>query len=172
MVRKYNTRKRAHSTRNRRRQTKKTYKHIKGGTKYNSGLDFPFNFTYQDITDNIEKIEELNNPTDINSYEVGKVYIIQFMNNDQYYYQYRVKDIVRDEGGLLVVPVIPKGKKYSYLKPTKIYVNNIRYSYFVLPKYDNNEYYETQQNLLDTGSQQYRKVPDNISEKIFSYLKR
>jgi hypothetical protein len=121
MGRKYNTRKRARSTRTRRRQIKKPYKHRKGGTKYNSGLDFPFIFTYQDITDNIDNIEQLQNPKNINSYEVGRVYMIQFTNDAQNYYHYRVKNIdpgigaprappEAPLGALVVVPAIPKGK--------------------------------------------------------------
>ena len=169
MGRKYNTRKRAS---NRRKKTKKqkTYKFRKGGTKYNSYLEFPHRFTYQDITDNIGDIEELENPKDIISYEIDKVYLIQFTDDNQFYYQYRVKNIVDDE--IFVIPVIPKGKKYSRLKPRQIYVNNIEYSYVVLPKYDNNTYYDTQKEVLDTNPGPFGELPPDMSNEIFRYVKR
>ena len=70
--------------------------------------------------------------------------MIQFTNDAQNYYHYRVKNIdpgigaprappEAPLGALVVVPAIPKGKKYGGVIPTEIYVNNIQYSYLVLP---------------------------------------
>jgi hypothetical protein len=176
MVRKYSKKKRKSLTYNSRKKTKKnkkTYKYRKGGTKYTPYLDFPFKFTYKDITDNKGDIKELENPKDINSYEVDRVYLIQFINDHQYYYQYRVKNVVNDK--IIVIPVLPQGKIYSQssfglLKPIQIKVINIEYSYVVLPKYDNTTYYESQKQFLD--SQPNNVLPDELSSEIFSYLKK
>lgn len=181
MVRKYHTRKRKHS-RSKRRHTKKTYKYRRGGTKYDSPVLLPNLLTYQDITDNSEFIREIQNPQDVNSYEIGKVYIIKKKDtsikykSNYVFKQYRVKDIINNMGEnnhLMIFPVIPKGKTYARgMRPYKLFVNDAEYAYLVLHKYDNNEYYDTQREIIDVKSPYLKNVGDDVQNEIFSYLKR
>lgn len=118
----------------------KTRKHLTrkrkiGGRKFDSPDYLPHLLSYQDITDNSSFLQEIPNPTDINSYEINNTYVIQLKipgSSDANYYKFLLKS--KSPPILSFFPIITKGLKYGIARPKNINVNNIQYAYKVLNK--------------------------------------
>ena len=163
------------------RKTRNRNRNKYGGTKYNIKY-LPHKITYQDITDNLDILQDIKNPKDASSYKKETVYYINTDEDPYYYTKIRVLNIDLPYGEISYIPALAKNKKYapiysidnygsvSYSRATKLRVSNINYAYEV--DYSN-EYYKSKISEITNRSDNAKtNLPEELVNEIYSFLER
>ncbi len=167
-------------TRKNSNRNKKTKKNRYGGSHgKNYRLNVPFKVTFRQIKDLLDDLKEITSVNDIDSYEIKKTYFIQFKDDHQHYFHFRILGKIKENGinYLEVFPVIEKGKRYGFLTSEQ-YINIDQIEYAYADDYSN-EFYK--KSIKKISEDVYKKtktnkdpihLPAEIQDNIFSYLKK